>query len=176
MKTLQLSLMAFAAAVMLSACSPSPEEARIYNDSIINLENPLAEKENAFIDQLSADKAAEDMKKAYDELVQQTETAVAGIEKIEAFDNNSTFRDAAKEYFGTFKSIVTNEYKSILELASKSPEEITDEDSKKYEELLAAVEAKSEKALAKIQAEQTTFAAKYKFEIEKDKEVEQAKQ
>lgn len=176
MKTLKLTLMTFAATLVLSACSPSPEEARVYNDSIIGLENPLAEKESAFIDKLSADKAPEDMKKAYDELMMQTDAAVSGIEKIEGFDNSNAFRDAAKEYFATFKGIVTDEYKSILELASKSEEEITDEDSKKYEELLASVQAKSEKALAKIQAEQTAFAAKYKFEIEKDKDVEQAKQ
>jgi hypothetical protein len=173
MKTLKLTLAAFTASLMLISCSPSPEEARIYNDGIISLENPLAEKENTFIETISADKTPEEAKKAYDELLAQSDMAIAGIDKVEAFDNSTSFRDAAKEYFNTFKGIVTNEYKSILELASKNPEEITDEDSKKYEELLAAVQDKSEKALTKIQAEQTTFAAKYKFEIEKD--VEQAK-
>jgi hypothetical protein len=172
MKTLKLTLMGFAAALVLSACSPSPEDARVYNDEIIGLEHPLSEKENAFIDILSSDKSAEDMKKAYDELVKQSDEAVASIEKVQIFDNSTAFRDAAKEYFTTVKTYVNNEYKSILELASKNPEEVTEEDAKKYEELQAAVSEKSEKALAKVQTEQAAFAAKYKFDIEKD--VEQA--
>jgi|GEM_PF-1633836 len=175
MKTLKLSLMAFSAALLLNSCTPSPEEARIYNDEIIGLENPLAEKETAFIDMLSDDKSPEEMKKAYDDLVKQSDEAMSGIEKVEAFDNSTAFRDAAKEYFATFRSIATNEYKSILDLAAKNPEEITDDDSKKYEDLLASVQDKSEKALAKIQTEQSAFAAKYKFEIEKEPNVEQAR-
>lgn len=174
MKKLKISLVAFSAALMLNACSPSPDEARIYNDNLIGLEHPLTAKENAFLDLLSADKAPADLKKAYDELVKQSDEAVAGAEKIEAFDNSTAYRDAAKEYFSTIKGIVNNEYKSIVELASKDPEQITDEDSKKYEELINSVQSKSEKVLAKIQAEQSAFATKYKFEIEKDS-VEQAK-
>jgi hypothetical protein len=175
MKTLKLILAACAAAFVLNSCTPGPDEARAYNDTIIGLENPLAEKETAFIDMLSADKASEEMKKAYDDLVKQSDEAMAGIEKVEAFDNSAAFRDAAKEYFATFRQIVHNEYKSILELASKNPDDITDDDSKKYEDLLVSVQDKSEKALAKIQNEQTAFATKYKFEIEKEKDVEQAR-
>jgi hypothetical protein len=174
MKTLKLTMLSFAAALTFTACSPTPEEARIYNDELIALENPLSQKEEAFIDMLSADKSVDDLKKAYAELVKQSDEAVAGVEKIQGFDNSTSFRDAAKEYFTTIKSIVNNEYKSILELASKNPEEITEEDSKKYEELLDVVQKKSDKVLTKIQAEQTAFAAKFKFEIENN--VEEAKQ
>lgn len=166
MKTLKLTLSAFAAVLLLNACSPSAEDARIYNDELIALENPLSQKEEAFIDMLSADKTPEEIKKAYDELVKQSNEAVAGVEKIQAFDNSTSFRDAAKEYFVTIKDIVNNEYKTIVELASKNPEEVTEEDSKKYEELLASVQEKSDKVLTKIQTEQAAFAAKFKFEIE----------
>jgi hypothetical protein len=173
MKTLKLTLIAFAAGLVLSACSPSAEDARIYNDELIALENPLSQKEEAFIGLLSADTKPEDLKKAYDDLVKQSDEAVAGVEKIQGFDNSTAFRDAAKEYFTTIKEIVSNEYKTIVELASKSAEEVTEEDSKKYEELLDAVQQKSDKVLAKIQAEQAAFAAKFKFEIEDN--VEEAK-
>jgi hypothetical protein len=173
MKKLKISILAFSAAIMLNACSPSAEEARTYNDNLIALEHPLTAKENTFLDLLSASKAPEELKKAYDDLVKQSEESLAGAEKMEGFDNSTAYRDAAKEYFSTIKGIVNNEYKAIVELASKNPEEVTDEDSKKYEELITAVQEKSEKVLTKIQAEQTSFASKYKFEIENN--VEEAK-
>jgi len=170
MKTLKTTLFAFAATIMFSACTPSPEEARIYNDQLMALENPLSEKENAFIEQLSAEKSADKIKITYDELVKQSEATMTEIEKIGSFDNSSAYLDAAKEYFSTIKGLVDNEYKAMASLASKAAEEITDEDSKKYDELAASVEEKSKKVLEKIQAEQKTFAGKYKFEIEKSKE------
>ncbi|MDF2436627.1 MAG: hypothetical protein K0Q95_1003 [Bacteroidota bacterium] len=173
MKKLKISILAISAALLLNACSPSAEEARTYNDNLIALEHPLTAKENAFLDQLSSAKSPEELKKSYDELVAQSETSLASAEKMEGFDNSTSYRDAAKEYFSTIKGIVNNEYKTIVELASKNPEEVTDEDSKKYEELISSVQEKSEKVLAKIQTEQTAFAAKYKFEIEPT--VEEAK-
>jgi predicted secreted protein len=166
MKKLKISILAFSAALMLNACSPTAEEARTYNDNLIALEHPLTAKENAFLDQLSSAKSPEELKKSYDELVSQSEASLASAEKMEGFDNSTAYRDAAKEYFSTIKGIVNNEYKTIVELASKNPEEVTDEDSKKYEELITSVEEKSGKVLAKIQTEQSAFAAKYKFEIE----------
>ena len=175
MKNLKISFIAISAALILNACSPSPEEARTYNDNLIALEHPLTEKENAFLDLLSTSKTPDELKKAYDELVIQSDASLAGAEKMEGFDNNTAYRDAAKEYFSTIKGIVNNEYKSIVELASKNEEEVTEEDSKKYETLIASVQEKSEKVLTKIQNEQSTFAAKYKFEIEKEN-VEAAKQ
>ncbi|HEX8516594.1 MAG TPA: hypothetical protein VF868_10370 [Bacteroidia bacterium] len=173
MKAFRLTLLSFTAAVLFTACSPTPEEARIYNDELIALENPLSQTEENFIDMLSSEKSTADLKKAYDELVKQSDEAVSGIEKIGAFDNNTSFRDAAEEYFRTIQAIVKNEYKSLVELASKNPEEITEEDSKKYEELLDGVQSKTDKVLSKIQAEQAAFAAKFKFTIE---DVEAAKQ
>lgn len=174
MKTLKLTVFTFAAAIMLNACSPSPEDARIYNDELIAIENPLSQKEEAFIEMLSADKSVEELKAAYSDLVKQSQEAVAGIEKIQGFDNSTAFRDAARDYFATIKGIVDNEYKTLVELSSKNPEEITEEDSKKYEDLLTVVQEKTDKVLSKIESEQAAFAAKYKFDIEKD--VEQAKQ
>jgi hypothetical protein len=170
MKTLKTTLFAFAATIMLGACTPSPEEARIYNDELMALENPLSEKENTFIEQLSAENSADKIKTAYDALQKQSESTMDAIGKIEAFDNSTSYRDAAKDYFTTIKGLVDNEYKTMAALASKTSEEVTDEDSKKYDELAAAVEEKSKKVLEKVQAEQQTFAGKYKFEIEKSKE------
>lgn len=167
MKTLKTTLFALAATVILSACSPTPEEARIYNDELIALENVLSEKENVFIDQLTGDKTPEQIKAAYDDLVKQTEITMTGVEKIKGFDNTTSYLDAAKEYFTTIKSLVDNEYKEMAALASKNAEEITEEDSKKYDELALAVEEKSKKILEKVQTEQTSFAGKYKFEVEK---------
>jgi hypothetical protein len=167
MKTLKLILVVFLGIIILNGCTPSPDEARTYNDQLMLLENPLSQKENAFIEQLSSDKSADKIKVAYDELVKQSEETISNVEKIEAFDNNTEYLDAAKEYFKTIKSLVDNEYKTMAALAAKNPEEITDEDSKKYDELALSVEEKSKKVLGKVQNEQHVFAEKYKFEIEK---------
>jgi hypothetical protein len=167
MKTLKLILLVFLGIITLNGCTPSSDEARTYNDQLMLLENPLSEKENAFIEQLSSDKSADKIKVAYDELMKQSEETISNVEKIEAFDNNSEYLNAAKEYFKTIKSLVDNEYKAMAALAAKNPEEITDEDSKKYDELALSVEEKSKKVLEKVQNEQHVFASKYKFEIEK---------
>jgi len=166
MKTLKTVLL-LTAVILLNACAPTPEDARIYNDELMALENPLSEKENIFIEMLSSDKSPEEITAAYNELAKQSEVTMAGLEKIKSFDNNSEYFDAAKDYFITIKSLVDNEYKEMAALASKNPEEITDEDSKKYDSYALAVEEKSKKVLEKVQAEQELFAAKYKFEVEK---------
>jgi hypothetical protein len=170
MKTLKTSLFAFAAALIFNSCTPSAEEARVYNDELISLENPLSEKENSFIEQLSGDKTPDKIKSAYDDLLKQSNETMTDIEKIKGFDNSTTYLDAAKEYFTAIKGLVDNEYKVMAELASKNPEEITDEDSKKYDDLAAAVEEKSKKVLEKVQSEQEAFASKYKFSVEKSEQ------
>lgn len=170
MKTLKITFFSFSTALILSACSPSPDEARIYNDQLMALENPLSEKEFFFIEQLTDEKSAENIKAAYDELAKQIDVTITDIGKIEAFDNSSAYLDATKEYFTTIKSLVDNEYKAMAALALKPVEEITDEDSKKYDELALSVEEKSKKVLEKVLSEQQIFAGKYKFGIEKASE------
>lgn len=166
MKNLKLFTLVAAASALLFACKPTAEEARKYNDDLIAIEKTLSEKENAFIATFADDKTVEEKNAAYSDLVKQANESVSSAEKMPVFDNNSSYLDAAKEYFATIKGLTNNEYKQLLDLASKKQEEVTEDDEVKYNSLIKTIQEKSDVILNKIQSEQLIFATKYNFKVE----------
>lgn len=164
LKLLTLGLITFA----LTACAPTKEEALKYNDDLIAIEKLLSAKENSFIEAISEGKDATVINAAYEDLVKQSNEAIASAEKVTPFDNSTTYLDAAKEYFAMIKGITNNEYKQLANIAVKKQEEITAEDEAKIKELIDIIQDKSDAILNKIQSEQLIFATKYKFKVESD--------
>lgn len=71
----------------------------------------------AFSDSTKAQKTA-----VYEKVVKEANDALATVDKMEAFDGSSEYKDAGKAYFMTIKGLCGNEYKEALALSQLKEE------------------------------------------------------
>jgi hypothetical protein len=156
-------------AIVVTSCGPTKEEAISYNDKIINEQVAIFEKIDKVYEALKDYKNQTGMDYAYNEALKQVETGNEIVSKTDKFDGNSELRDGALKLFATYKSVLQNEIKRMIEII-KLPDNLYTTDMEAEFNKLSDASLKtlnqSEKEFIELQK---TFATKYKFEIEKIK-------
>jgi predicted secreted protein len=157
------SVFALFIAFTFQSCGPTPEDAIKYNDAIIDQVN-LVINSDKLSDALG--KEAADMKAFNEGFIKQINDAIDAVKKNGGFDGKTDFMDMAVKYLTIYKGVAENEYKGIIEINSKNPEDITDEDDAKNSKLSEDADKKLQAASDEFDTFQKDFAKRYKFEIE----------
>jgi hypothetical protein len=163
MKKVLSSVIALFLAFTFQSCGPTPEDAVKYNDSIIDQVN-LVINSDKLLDALSKEPA--EMRSFLDGFIKQINEAIATVKKGGGFDGKTDFMDMGIKYLTVYKSVAENEYKGIIEINAKNPEDITDEEDEKHTKLEEDATRKLEAASEEFDKFQQDFAKRYKFQIE----------
>jgi hypothetical protein len=160
------SVIALFIAFTFQSCGPTPEDAIKYNDSIIDQVNMVINSDKIG-DALAKEPA--DMKAFLDDFIKTINASIDAVKKGGGFDGKTDFMDMAVKYLTSYKAVAETEYKGIIEINSKTPEDITDEDDAKNSKLSEDADKKLQTASEEFDTFQKDFAKRYKFEIESKK-------
>lgn len=164
MKITKILLLMFSAAA-LTSCGVTPQDAAEYNDKIIAQQSAVYDKEIALMNAMKDYTNQDGIKKAHEELISQSGTSIETVKKMDKFDGNTTFADAAVTLFETYKGLAVKEYKELIELYSLSDEEFTEEKEARADELIDAIDNGVTDGINKFKSAQEAFAAKYNIEL-----------
>jgi len=149
---------------ILYACAPSVEQAIKYNDDIIAKNEAIQAKLNVLTD--SYDKfIPEEMDKAYAEALKSTQEGIEFINKLEAFDKDTSFKAGALSLFKTYQSILEVEHKRLIELLKLPSSQYGEAQVAEYDKLREEANKKPDIEVNKLTEIQANFAKKFKFEI-----------
>jgi len=157
----------FISAILVS-CGPTSNDAIKYNDELVNQQTKVFEKETVLIDAISKN-MPDKLEGLYSDLKKQVDESISAVEKMDAFDGKTDFKDAAMKVFNTYKDVTANEYNDMIKY-SKIPDSLyTQEDDDKVIELSKKIDDKLNKSVDDFIQIQKSFAGKYKFELTADK-------
>lgn len=138
-----------------------------YNDSIVGIQGKIIK---AILD-LSATfetRNPAEMDAKYNTLKKVIDEAIGNVTKMEEFDGSTELRDAAKELFEFYKSVVGKEYAEMITILKKKDTDVTEADVKRIDEISADI-SKREKVLdEKFAAAQEKFAKDHNIQIKEN--------
>jgi hypothetical protein len=153
--------LAFAALIaLLISCKPSKEEAKKYNDALVNEEVLVIEAESAFTDAVVNNKQ-EELDKLYDAFVSQIDASTTLISAMKPLGGDTKFKDATLALLTAYKSVAKNEYAEVLKIAKLPDEEFTEELNNKLNDLSIAIDEKLNKEVQNFLNAQKELAGKY---------------
>jgi hypothetical protein len=167
MQRFTCGLFLFVALSCLWACKPSRQEAVEYSDRIINQQKAVHQKELQMLEALEDSTAVQG---AYEAYMRQVRTAIDSVQKLEAFDGQTSFKDAALALFNTYRVAGETQYREVVKLMKKSDAQLTLEDKERASELLQDVREKLNSEVADLDSAQDHFAKQYNIELEEVKE------
>jgi hypothetical protein len=163
-----LSILLFALIVIAAtSCGPTKDQAIAYNDKIINEQVAIYDKLNVLYDALKNYTDHAGMDKAYLSALKQVDSSTEVVSKLDKFGGSSEFRDIALKLFATYKSVLQNELKKMIDISKLTDEMYNTDMEDQYNNLADVSDKKMDEALKELDSIQKEFANKYKFEIEK---------
>jgi hypothetical protein len=158
------------ALLFLLGCGPGPEEAVKYNDSIVVFQNRVISMEDRFMESL--DGGPEEMRQGLDSLMHQVMRSLEGTKKLGGFHGDESLYQAAVKLLENYKSIVDNEYRTVVELLCKPDEDTEEDDQEKYDDAINEANRKLIEATEAFDRAQDAFSKKHNFTFNPDKIVE----
>jgi hypothetical protein len=152
----------------LQSCGPSQKDAAAYNDSVVSLLDTVLKADYLFINSLESDTVV--LQQNYNLLLSVCGYSQKQVNEIAAFNNEDSLKMAARKYLDTYKSICENEYLSMKRIVSQPQENISFEDDELFNQMLDSSEAKRLRITFDFEKAQNSFAHKYDFKIEAQKE------
>ncbi|MBN2756061.1 MAG: hypothetical protein JXR51_02715 [Bacteroidales bacterium] len=147
------------------SCTPSVEEAMKYNNKITTEQTKISEKIEILNDSYD-NYIAEEMKLAHKSALDQTLKGINEIQKLEAFDSDTMFKNSALHLFNVYKEVLENEHKRIIELLILPDDRYGKPEIKEFEILRNQSIDKVDKEVNKLIKVQEEFSKKYNFVIE----------
>jgi len=151
--------------VAMISCGPTSENAKKYDDELVDQLAKVYSKEAALIDAISK-KTPEKLDFLFTDLSKQVDSSLASVKKMDNFDGKSDMKDAAVLVFNAYQDAIATDYKNIIILAKISDTLYTPADDDKKIELSKKIDAKINKANDKFLELEKGFISKYKIEIE----------
>lgn len=152
---------AFAALVaLLISCKPSKEEAKKYNDALVNEEVLVIEAEGVFTEAVVNNKQ-EELDKLYEAFVSQIDASTTLVSAMKPLGGDTKLKDATLSLLTAYKSVAKNEYAEVLKIAKLPDEEFTEELNNKLNDLSVAIDEKLNKEVQNFLNAQKELAGKY---------------
>ncbi|MFH0893118.1 MAG: hypothetical protein V2A54_01680 [Bacteroidota bacterium] len=167
-KVLSIAAMSLVLFLAFQSCGKKSSLTPIqYNDSIVGIQGKIIK---AILD-LSATfegRNAAEMDASYSKLKTIIDDAITNVSKMEEYDGSTELRDAAKELFEFYKSVVGKEYGEMITILKKKDTDVTEADIKRIDEISADI-SKREKALdEKFAKAQEKFAKDNNIQIKEN--------
>lgn len=114
-----------AAAVLFAGC----DEVDVveYNNKIVTEQEEIFTAVEAFYNSLDGG-SAEQVRDSYDEMLNQIDSSIVIVQKMEPVKEDASFRDAALGLFMFYQEYFEDEYVKVVEIFEKGRENITEED------------------------------------------------
>jgi hypothetical protein len=168
MKKITLILCTCAAAMLITSCGPSKEDAIKYNDNFIAIQKSLSPTYDGFVDQLDGHNA-DSLKIMYALFDAKAKSALEECKKVNPFNKKSDYLDAAIEYFKTIDDLTDNEGKQIVDIMTRDSSKITEADVATVTTAAGKFDSEYARILQKVEDAQAAFAKEWKFEVTKSK-------
>jgi AAA15 family ATPase/GTPase len=149
---------------MFISCGPTSDDAIKYNDSLVNLQSKVFEKESALIDAMDKN-TTDKIDPLYKDLLTQIDKASDTLEKIGKFGDKTDMKDAVMKVLATYKSVATNEYPEIIRIAKMPDSLYSPEEENKRIDLSKKIDDELDKVVNDFLEVQKGFSVKYKFEL-----------
>lgn len=150
--------------LFLSACGPNAEDAKEFNDKIIQVQKNVLEAENDFINTVSNNKQ-EEIDQAYNTFLSTINESIKKVEEMEGHSKFDTFRNATLDLLKTYKSVTEEEYAKAIEIAKIPDEKYTQEDDDELMQLSEEIDKKLQDAINEFGKAQEEFAKEWKLEL-----------
>jgi len=150
---------------LLMACQPTTEDAIKYNDGIIEQQNLVNEKFSVLLDTYDAI-VPEEMDAAYNDASEQLQKSIAYVNKLKGFESDKYFKEAALKFLNTYKDVLENKHKRIIELYKLPDDKYTEKEGKELETLRDESSAILDKSIDEMMTVQRKFAKKYHIDFE----------
>jgi len=157
-------IFAFILTILFAACGPSVEEAIKYNDAIVNQGLKVINK----IDTLNINFATYDPAKivpALDAAKKQAEISLGKISKMEDFQGNPKFRDAAIVYLTIVNNALNKEFNEMSDIYQIPDTLFTESNEKRWNELSNSIDKTLTDSYYEYIAAQKEFALKYNMPL-----------
>jgi hypothetical protein len=139
-----------------------------YNNQIINQQKKIIDKMNnleSTFTKTNRDSQAMDAKLL--ELEEQIEKSLAYVNEMEAYEGDSSLKDAAIVLFEFYQSITRNEFQSMIDILKLDQGEITQSDIDYLTQIEQDITKRESDLITELDEIQQKFAGTHGFKIEK---------
>jgi len=151
--------------LLIISCQPSTEDAIKYQDGIIEQQVLLNEKFSELISSYDS-YVADEMDAAYKLTLDQLNKGIEYVSKTEGFEQEAYFKEGALAFFNSYKEVLENEHKKIIELLKLPEDSYGHDEIKEVQMLRDRSNIKIDKAFEDMLAVQKKFTKKYHIEME----------
>lgn len=152
----------------LNACGPNEKQALAYNDALVEEQQKIIERFDAFFEALNRPEDTVAINTTYAAVIQQVERGKANVQQLQAFDKKTDLRDAALELFKVYEDVLNNEFQTLAVNYKKPAGSYTADvkalTDKAYDEGLQ----KMAQALTRLENVQQDFVKTYDLNLEAD--------
>ena len=145
------------------SCKPSKEDAMKYNNTIIEQQILVVSSNDTVASSMGSEVVKLEI--AITNFNAQVTKSIDAVTKMDDFNKEATFKNAALTLFNGFKAVGETEYKEILRLVKISNEKKTEADDEKMMATMKKIDDKLQKELEIFIKAQNDFAAKWKFQF-----------
>ena len=157
--------------ISLFGCRPSPEDAGVYNEKVVLIQEELALKVKNLNDQFNTFDN-EKIKKAMEELKTELDKSEKSAAKLTAFDDKTELKDSLIAYINATKAVFEKEYTEMANIY-KLPEESWDKELEdKFNTFKNSAVGIYTGAFENLKTAENEFAEKYNIKLVNIKEIE----
>lgn len=153
----------FVSAILLS-CGPTKKDATRYNDNLIAQQTKVLAAEDVIFETMSKDQP-DQLDKAFEGMKKQLKESTEAVEKMEAFNGKTDFKDALLKLFSAFKEANEKYFPEYIAIGKLQANDFTPEKVDRMVALGKQIDDLILKANDAFIAKQKEFAEKYKFEL-----------
>lgn len=150
--------------LLLTACGTNAEDAKEFNDKIIQVQRNVLEAENDFINAVSNNKQ-EEIDQAYNTFLNTINESIKKVEEMEGHSKFDNFRKAALDFLKTYKAVTGKEYARAIEIAKIPDEKYTQEDDDELMQLSEIIDKKLQDAINEFGKAQEKFAKEWELNL-----------
>ena len=144
---------------LLVSCGPTKEEAKVYNDFIIEHQDSVLTRISDLINTYTT-YLPEEINAAHNSALIQVDKSIKEISEMENFDGKGDYKKAAITMFNSYKSLLEVEHREMTRLYSKPDSSYSPEDSQKYDDLAELSNTKMDEIVDAFMKIQKEFADK----------------
>jgi hypothetical protein len=150
--------------LILSSCKESTIEAVNYNDFMIQKQDSVVSLIDS-LDKLIIRRDTLNMQGFQETLISEINLKIAAIQKLEPFEENDAFKNAAISLFTSYKDVVHTKYSQVIAISMLSQLSLEKDTLDKFNRLINEINDEFSKNLEIFLIHQKEFARKNNFSL-----------
>lgn len=160
----KIILFLFAAALFLTSCGPSTNDAVNFNDSLVAAQKACINSEKDFYKSCNGLDAAE-IKKAYESFNTTVDASLKTLQSLKEEKEFTNFKENALSLVGAYKKLMPQEYNEYAKIYAMPAETYTLQDSIRCVEVAAKINTTLNPLVTGFISAQEAFAKEWNFTL-----------